>query len=165
MYVREINSLSKTNDQVKSEHTEQNTDDVLLDKYKQQIGTSVSNVGDIVNPPIPKNDLSDVLQKINVKIVTQVEQQKIKLRQFLTYSISIFVVIQLIFFSLIVGLIVASVTIEHDYFKTPDALAALLFDFLEYYISATIVELLGMYAFILHYVFSDRKISDIFKRK
>lgn len=77
------------------------------------------------------------------------------MRDKLTITVTKFLWVQLLFFNTIVLSIVLSIIVDFGFFKTIDnELATILFDFLKYYISATIAELLGMLVFILHYVFS-----------
>lgn len=71
---------------------------------------------------------------------------------------------QLVFFNIMVFIIVSSVTLKIPVFKEIDtALAVQLFELLKCYIAATIVELLGMLMFILHYVFSEYRFMKLLK--
>lgn len=117
-----------------------------------------------------KNSLNDTMdskrknQRIERKIIKNAESQKLKLRNKLVVAIKHIIWFQLVFFNIVVLLIVASVTMKAPIFKDIDTeLAIQLFDFLKYYISATIVELLGMLVFILHYVFSPHKKMKLLK--
>lgn len=140
----------------------------ILKKYINVINRSTfpSNIDeDDISPNI---DIEEKIFKINEIIIQREESQKISLRNQLTKTVTIFIWIQLIFFNIIVLFIVLSVTSTLPWLREIDnELANLLFDFLKYYISATIVELLGMLVFILHYVFSKfhrlNKLNNIFK--
>lgn len=103
-------------------------------------------------------DSEKEIQAANLKIITDEENQKLELRDKLVVTIKCIIWIQLLFFNLVVFTIVLSVTSSFSVFKNIDTeLSIQLFEFLKYYISATIVELLGMLGFILHFVFSGFK--------
>ena len=113
-----------------------------------------------------KQNIDEKIRHTNNWILEKTEQQKIKLRDSLTRTVKGFIWVQLIFFNIIVLLIVLSVTVKISWFKTIDnTLATLLFNFLKYYIGATIAELLGMLAFILHYVFSKNLSLSKFQKE
>lgn len=130
-------------------------DDVkeLLRRYTQEVSNPSSSFSnDIVSS---NNDIETKIYKINETIIQREEAQKLRLRDKLTDTVTKFIWVQLVFFNSIVFIIVVSVTVKLGIFKdVTDNVATLLFDFLKYYISVTIVELLGMLVFILHYVFS-----------
>lgn len=139
--------------------------DELLKKYKDQLkNCPISFENDTVSKD---KDIEHEIYNINEIIIQQEENQKLRLRDKLTKTVTKFIWIQLIFFNIVVVFIVLSVTSNITIFKVVDNdLATLLFDFLKYYISATIVELLGMLVFILHYVFSKySRIGRIIKKK
>lgn len=103
-------------------------------------------------------DLDQKIQDANLKMMANAEEQKLILRDKLVTAVKHIIWFQLVFFNIIIFMIVAAVTAETQIFKDIDTeLAIQLFEFLKYYISATIVELLGMLVFILHYVFSGFK--------
>lgn len=136
-----------------NEDTEQ-----LLEKY----GTEVATLPTTPDPITVTSNVGAVIDGINATITQREETQKLQLRERLTGTVTKFILIQLISFNVIVLIIILSVTVNIRFFKTIDNdTAALLFDFLKYYIGATVVELLGMLGFILHYVFS--KHSEINK--
>ncbi|MDE7446260.1 MAG: hypothetical protein K2N15_11265 [Lachnospiraceae bacterium] len=139
--------------------------DELLKKYEEQLKKCpVSLENDTVSKG---KDIEHEIYNINEVIIQQEENQKLRLRDKLTKTVTKFIWIQLIFFNIVVVFIVLSATSNIAIFKVVDNdLATLLFDFLKYYISATIVELLGMLVFILHYVFSKySRIGRIIKKK
>lgn len=110
-------------------------------------------------------DLDSKITELNIETHRQSESQKFELRGELTIAIKHIIWFQLLFFNLMVLLIVSSVTLKIPFFKDIGTeLAMELFDFLKYYIGATIVELLGMLVFILHYVFSPYKILEKLKK-
>ena len=147
------------------------TDDFqkLLVKYSQEIVNPSEETS--LHKIIQKENIEEKINNYNLQIIKETSEQKIKLRDRLTKTVRNFIWVQLIFFNIIVGVIVAAVTISLPYFKVVDNdLATLLFDFLKYYIGATIVELLGMLVFVLHYAFSDssgstNKIKDLIAKK
>lgn len=111
-------------------------------------------------------DSEKVIQSVNLKIIAEAENQKLKLRDKLVVAIKHIIWVQLVFFNIVVFTIVLSVTSKFRVFKIIDTeLSIQLFQFLKYYVSATIVELLGMLVFILHYVFSDFRITEPLKSK
>ena len=129
-----------------------NTVEELLKNYKQEVKYKSPILQDTISTNI---STADKIYKINETIIQKEENQKLRLRDKLTRTVTKFIWIQLIFFNIVVLLIVLSVTVNLGCFKSVDNdLATLLFEFLKYYISATIAELLGMLVFILHYVFS-----------
>lgn len=83
------------------------------------------------------------------------EDQKYKFRGKISIFTAVVLTFQLIFFNVIIGIIICSII---GLIKTPIVLSAEvianLLSFLKYYISATIVELLGMWFFITKYAFS-----------
>lgn len=134
----------------------------ILKQYAQQVKELPAN--DLISR---NEDINSKIYSINELIIQREESQKLRLRDKLTKTVTKFIWVQLIFFNIIVLLIVLSVTSDIKYFKTIDNdLATLLFSFLNYYISATVAELLGMLVFILHYVFSKYSgMERILKRK
>lgn len=77
--------------------------------------------------------------------------------------VSTLIFIQLIFFNIAVGFMLISITTKWNIFKNIDVKTTeLILDFLKYYVSATIVELLGMLLFIIKNVF-DSSLKDWFK--
>lgn len=111
-------------------------------------------------------DSEKEIQRVNLKIITNVENQKLILREKLVVAIKHIIWFQLVFFNIIILIIVLAVTSKAPFFKDIDIeLSIRLFDFLKYYISATIVELLGMLVFILHYVFSKFSWSEILLKR
>lgn len=110
-------------------------------------------------------DLNSKITQLNIETYRQSEDQKIELRSNLTKAVKCIIWFQLIFFNIVVLLIVSSITIKIPFFKEIETnLSIRLFEFLKYYIGATIVELLGMLVFILHYVFSPYKLLEILKK-
>lgn len=133
----------------------------LLQQYQDTISTTDSLDSDTIST---NEDIDDKIDNINDTLLQKAEIQKLQLREKLTRTVTKFLWVQLVFFNIVVVVIVLSVTIKVGIFKViNNKLASLLFEFLKYYISATIVELLGMLVFILHYVFS--KYSGIEKIK
>lgn len=133
-------------------------DDILEEIKKLANGQTDDSLNEEV-------DLDSKITELNMETHRKSESQKLDLRDKLTKAVKHIIWFQLLFFNLIVFLIVSSVTLRIPFFKEIDTeLAIKLFDFLKYYIGATIVELLGMLVFILHYVFSPYKLLEIFKK-
>lgn len=124
----------------------------LLQKYQDTINTMVSSDSDAIST---NENIEDKIDAINSNIIQKAESQKLQLREKLTRTVTKFLWVQLVFFNVVVVVIVLSVTMNIGIFKAiNNELASLLFEFLKYYISVTVAELLGMLVFILHYVFS-----------
>lgn len=132
----------------------------ILDKIKKLAnGDSESSLNEAF-------DLDEKIEELNMGMYKKSESQRLELRAKLTNAIKHIIWFQLLFFNIVVGVIVSSVTLKFSVFREIDTeLAIQLFEFLKYYISATIVELLGMLGFILHYVFSGIKPLEPGKRK
>ncbi len=93
------------------------------------------------------------------------ENQKRKHRKAILIIVTIFISVQLVFFNVVVGFMLSSITIENPMFKNINSeTTELILDFLKYYVSATIVELLGMLLFIIKNVF-DSSLKDMFMKK
>ena len=108
------------------------------------------------NKPVDKkiDSINDLL--INAEI------QKQKLRRIIVIFVSLLLLAQLVFFNYIVWLIIHAVIFQNDVYRQLRVEeSANLLSFLKYYISATVVELLGMLFFIVRYAFS--KIEKIEK--
>ena len=125
------------------------------DKGKQKDGMSNNSLNE-------KIDLDERIKYLNAKAISEEEKQKRKLRNKLVVAIKHIIWFQLLFFNIVVLVIVLSVTTDIQIFKDMgEDLSIQLFDFLKYYIGATIIELLGMLVLILKFVFSkfetDRK--------
>lgn len=83
------------------------------------------------------------------------EKQKQAWRDKIVGFIRGLIVFQLIVFNLIIGFIIVSIIVNYTNFnKLSTSITSSLLNFLKYYISATIVELLGMLFFITQYSFS-----------
>lgn len=132
------------------------SDEDEREKILREYAEDISDVPpDNIESTSAIENVEEKVSNINTNIIKEIEDQKKELREKLTKTVTKFLWVQLLFFNIIVLLIVLSVTIDFMIFKkVNNDLATLLFDFLKYYISATIVELLGMLVFILHYVFS-----------
>ncbi len=104
-------------------------------------------------------DTKDIIDKYNQQYIKN-EEQKRQQRTTVLAVITRLVVIQMIFFNLVVVLLLATVVLDLPYLKSMsiETVTALL-DFLKYYISATIVELLGMLLFIVRNLFNSKGIS------
>lgn len=101
------------------------------------------------NPPI-----DDKINNIN-DLLINAERQKQTLRKAIVIFVSVLLFAQLVFFNYIVWLIIhAVITQDGIYRHLLVEESANLLSFLKYYISATVVELLGMLFFIVRYAFS-----------
>lgn len=139
----------------------------LLDDIRNKLILERENKSENENDSLSKDiDIEKKIHMSNLRIQEAEEIQKRELRNWLTKTVKGFIWVQIIFFNLIVGGIVMSVIVDISIFKNVDKeLAEVLFEFLKYYISVTVVELLGMLAFILHYVFSRYKKENIDNNK
>lgn len=118
-------------------------------------------------------NVDDKIKEMNMEIRQREEEQKVRLRETLTRLVARFILLQLGVFNFVIVFIVAAVVTNFSFFRILEhKIIQSLFDLLKYYISATIVELLGMLVFILHYVFSKYSgidhisdLKDILKKK
>lgn len=102
-------------------------------------------------------DIDKILNDINKQVIKK-ENQKRRFKTFTLGLVSILTVIQMIFFNLIVGYVIASISLDINWFKSLEiSFVSEMLSFLKYYIGATVVELLGMLFFIIRYVFSISK--------
>lgn len=76
--------------------------------------------------------------------------------------VCVFVLIQLIIMNAILSTIIGCLVAENSSIWADATIISEIFEFLKYYITATIVELLGMLYFMIRKVF-DNSIIDIFK--
>lgn len=106
-------------------------------------------------------DVDSEIEEVN-SLLLNAEKQKYRFRTTIAIFISILLALQLVFFNCIVCYIIHGIVHKSDYFNvlSQEATSALL-EFLKYYISVTVVEMLGMVFFILRYAFSNR----IYQRK
>lgn len=125
---------------------------------------------DLFDKKIP-NDKTTKKENTNTKIASINEQyslnedQKRKHRKAILIIVTTFIAIQLVFFNIVVGFMLSSITLQFSLFKNIDyKTTELILDFLKYYISASIVELLGMLLFIIKNVF-DSSLKDMFIKK
>lgn len=128
---------------------------MLLDKYTNELMKGIESPS-LSKPLIKTEKIDERIKAHNLEVSVAISEQKISLREKLTKTVQKIIWVQIIFFNIIVLFIVAAVILNIPIFKKIDNdLAKLLFDFLKYYIGATIVELFGMLVFVLHYAFSD----------
>lgn len=97
-----------------------------------------------------KNNPENIIEGFN----KEVAKQKYEFRDKLLRLISRLIWIQLFFFNVIVLVVISAVVFKCSYFKSNISESVL--GFLKYYISVTIVELLGMLWFVMKYVFRDK---------
>lgn len=139
-----------------------NTSDKILQKYIDLLNGNIR----IDKDQTTESDPSTVQKKVSF-INNQYsfnESQKRSQRTAILVIVSVLIFIQLIFFNMIVAVMLASITMDLSIFKNVGTeIAGLILDFLKFYVSATIVELLGMLLFIIKNVF-DWSIKDFFRR-
>ncbi len=133
-----------------------NINNVDLDIYYKQLKRKKTE------PEKLTEDVSvnDIIKSRNDKVRMKEERQKQKLslrnKSFKLVSHLIF--FQLVFFNIVVFMVLAIFSIDCPYLKDiPETTKSILLDFLKYYISATIVEMLGMLFFILRFYFPQNK--------
>ncbi len=101
------------------------------------------------------------IAKYNQAFKKKNEKQKLNFRNHLLRLVSWLIWVQLIFFNVIVFLVVSSVVFNCEIIKDLDMdTSCAILDFLKYYISVTVVELLSMLFFIMRYVFKNDKEQD-----
>lgn len=132
----------------------------LFDIYIQEMSTKQN----LISHPKDKDKEIDDFNKL----FFESEKQKQSLRSKIVSFIRILIVLQLIFFNFIIGFIIFAVIVKCTRFNAlSTTIVSSLLGFLKYYISATIVELLGMLFFITQYSFSkiDRNYYNGVKQK
>lgn len=119
----------------------------LFDVYIQEM----SNAQEPISSPRDKDEEIDNFNKL----FFENEKQKFNLRIKIVNFVKVLLAVQILFFNVVVGLIIFSIIVKYDKFNilSPATISCLL-SFLKYYISATVVELLGMLFFITQYSFS-----------
>lgn len=131
-----------------------------LDFYYEKMKTDNSKTSDVSR----KSSLFSRRKKVeNVdatiddvnKLIVKAEKQKHSFRRAFVIFIGILLTVQLFYFNLVVYHIVSAIIVKSERYNSlsPQVIDNLL-SFLKYYISVTVVELLGMLAFIVHYAFS-----------
>lgn len=119
----------------------------LFDVYIQEM----SNAQEPISSPRDKDVEIDNFNEL----FFETEKQKSNLRIKIVNFVKILLAIQILFFNVIIGLIIFSIIIKYDNFNIlSSTTVSCLLSFLKYYISATVVELLGMLFFITQYSFS-----------
>lgn len=100
-------------------------------------------------------EVDKVIYEKNLTIEEAEEQQKRGLRVKLINLVSKLVWVQLFFFNFVVLFVLSSIILNIKCFKIISNIdSQLLIDFLKYYMSVTIVELLGMLLFIIQFAFT-----------
>lgn len=152
---KELNDTSPSLDDLKNQRNER------LASYQELIGhTTQMNA---VSDDGAADKVDDKIKKINSQY-TKNEKQKRHHRSIILVIVLILVCIQMLFFNIVVVGILISVTSNTSWFKTMDyETTKLLLDFLKYYISVTVVELLGMLLFIIKNLFNFSQKQDIIK--
>lgn len=120
----------------------------MNDKKESSERTGVENNGD--------KDIDLEIDEIN-SLLFKAEKQKYRFRTTIAVFISILLALQLVFFNCMVCYIIHGIIHKSDYFNVlSQEVTSALLEFLKYYISVTVVEMLGMVFFILRYAFSNR---------
>lgn len=131
----------------------------LINQYFNLVGKSKSK-----DSTSKKENVKEKIQSINDQYFLN-EVQKREHRRIILIIVTILIFIQLIFFNVIIGFMLSSIILDNRIFKNIDvATTKLILEFLKYYVSATIVELLGMLLFIIKNVF-DWSLKDIINKK
>ena len=126
-----------------------------FDKYLNFIGKVIDDE-DITSQ---KEDVDSKIHSINNEYTKNETQKRIHRTKILK-TVIVLIYIQLIFFNIIVLIMLSSVIFNFSFFRVIDAkMTELILDFLKYYVSATVVELLGMFLLIIKNVF-DSSLKD-----
>ena len=124
-------------------------DDQLID-FHNQLSNGQQLIDVTSKGIVPENEIDNYNKVIN----KENEEQKLSFRNRLLRLVSWLIWVQLIFFNLIVFLVVSSIVFDCSFIKNLDLdTSGAILDFLKYYISVTIAELLSMLFFIMKYVF------------
>lgn len=128
-------------------------DDQLID-FHNQLSNGQQLIDVTSKGIVPENEIDNYNKVIN----KENEEQKLSFRNRLLRLVSWLIWVQLIFFNLIVFLVVSSIVFDCSFIKNLDMdTSGAILDFLKYYISVTIAELLSMLFFIMKYVFNNDK--------
>ena len=128
-------------------------DDQLID-FHNQLSNGQQLIDVTSKGIVPENEIDNYNKVIN----KENEEQKLSFRNRLLRLVSWLIWVQLIFFNLIVFLVVSSIVFDCSFIKNLDMdTSGTILDFLKYYISVTIAELLSMLFFIMKYVFNNDK--------
>ena len=127
--------------------------ELLNQKYKKQLKEDSST--DITTN---KNNTEYIIENYNKSIEKRNAKQKYKFRNKLLKLVSFLIWFQLIFFNLVIIFVISSLVFNCTFFKSDIPME--LLSFLKYYISATIVELLGMLWFVMKYVFKESVLKN-----
>lgn len=110
-------------------------------------------------------NLDEKIDNIN-DMLLKTEQQKYIFRKKIVLFVGAIIVAQLIFFDYVVYLVIDSIISKNDMLRHLTSMEiSYLLSFLKYYISATVVELLGMLFFIIRYAFSGIEDKKKYKKK
>lgn len=115
-----------------------------------------------------KKDVKDVDSKIEGinEILTKAEKQKQGLRMAMVVLVSILLIAQLIFFNYNVWFVIHAIIVTDESYNVLSVeITSNLLSFLKYYISVTVVELLGMLFFMIKYAFSKIDYQNSKKKK
>lgn len=136
-------------------------DDAQLTSFREQLSNE-QQVKDVTSKgTIPENEIENYNKTINKKN----EKQKLNFRKRLLNLISCLIWVQLIFFNFVVVLVVSSIVFNFSFIKNLETdISVTILNFLKYYISVTIVELLSMLFFIMKYVFNNDKVQSVFHK-
>lgn len=127
--------------------------ELLNQKYKKQLKEDSST--DITTN---KNNTEYIIENYNKSIEKRNAKQKYKFRNKLLKLVSFLIWFQLIFFNLVIIFVISSLVFNCTFFKSDIPME--LLSFLKYYISVTIVELLGMLWFVMKYVFKESVLKN-----
>lgn len=123
-----------------------------FDEYLQQMNSSA-------NPTLQKvkhkmKDVDSQIDELN-KIYINAEKQKYNLRLGMSLFVGVILLAQVVFFNYMVWYIIDIIAVKNELHNSlsPQTIEGLL-DFLKFYISATVAELLGMFFFMIRYAFS-----------
>lgn len=129
----------------------------MNDKKESSEKVGVENSGN--------KDVDLEIDEIN-SLLLEAEKQKYRFRTTIAIFISILLALQLVFFNCMVCYIIHGIIHKSDYFNVlSQEVTSALLEFLKYYISVTVVEMLGMVFFILRYAFSNRNYKSPKRQK
>lgn len=121
-------------------------------EYFQQMNNSENSASQKVKHKV--KDVDAQIEELN-KIYINAEKQKYNLRLAMSLFVGIILLAQVVFFNYMVWYIIDIIAVKSKLHNSlsPQTIEGLL-DFLKFYISATVVELLGMFFFMIRYAFS-----------
>ena len=131
-----------------------------LKELKERLNSGQQSCDQSNDITAQKSNTDNVIVDFNDSIEENNALQKYTFRNKLLRLVSWLIWVQMIFFNIIILIVISSVVFQFSFIK--NNISASILDFLKYYISVTVVELLGMLWFVMKYVFKDRTKESVY---